>query len=158
LGTLQWYQSKFPLPTCAKIHITKRRCHGGQPVTCIPEGEESEVSMGETHETKNATSEEAKILADKVAQTMKDALQNNQVTMQRNLEDMKNHLSLGHEELKSSFAIFQRGKDIMIALMEEQSKHQDILSQYLMDKKHGEEPPLFGGVHDVGGSHGGNGN
>jgi hypothetical protein len=33
--------------------------------------------MGETHETKNATFEEAKILVDKVAQTMKDALQNN---------------------------------------------------------------------------------
>jgi hypothetical protein len=31
--------------------------------------------MGETHETKNATSEEIGILADKVAQTMKDALQ-----------------------------------------------------------------------------------
>jgi hypothetical protein len=113
--------------------MTKRRGRGGQPVTGIPEGEEPEVSMGETHETENATSEEAEILADKVAQAMKDALQNSQETMQRNLEEMQNHLSLGQAELKLSFANFQRGQDRMIALMEEQSKHQGILSQYLME-------------------------
>jgi hypothetical protein len=42
--------------------------------------------------------------------------------MQRNLEEMQNHLSLGQVELKLSFANFQRGQDKMIALMEEQSK------------------------------------
>jgi hypothetical protein len=71
LGTLQWYQSEFPSPACAKYKMTRRRGRGGQPVTGIPEGEEPEVSMGETHETKNATYEEAEILAEKVAQTMK---------------------------------------------------------------------------------------
>jgi hypothetical protein len=46
----------------------------------------------------------------------------------------------------------------MIALMEKQSKHQGILSQYLMEQRHGRDPPLFGGNNDVSGSHGGNGN
>jgi hypothetical protein len=78
-----------------KIQMTRRRGRGGQPVTGILEGEEPEVSMGETHETKNATSEEAEILAEKVAQTMQNALQNSQESMQRNLEEMQNHLSLG---------------------------------------------------------------
>jgi hypothetical protein len=95
-------------------------------------------------------------LADKVAQTMKDALQNSQETMQCNLEEMHNHLSLGHAELKLSFANFQKGQYRMIALMEEQSKHQGILSQYLMEQRHGKYPPLFGGSHDASGS--GNGN
>jgi hypothetical protein len=31
--------------------LTKRRGHGGEPLIGIPEGEEPEVSMGETHET-----------------------------------------------------------------------------------------------------------
>lgn len=77
MGTLQWYHNEFPSPTHAKIQMTRRRGHGGQQVSGIPEGEEPEVSMGETHETENATSEEAEFLADKVAQTIKDALQNN---------------------------------------------------------------------------------
>jgi hypothetical protein len=46
----------------------------------------------------------------------------------------------------------------MIALLEEQSKHQGILSQYLMEQRHGKDPPLFGGNHDASGSRGGNGN
>jgi hypothetical protein len=46
----------------------------------------------------------------------------------------------------------------MIALMEEQSKHQGILSQYLMEQRHGKYPPLFGESHDASRSHGGNGN
>jgi hypothetical protein len=46
----------------------------------------------------------------------------------------------------------------MIALMDEHRKHQGILSQYLMEKRHGRDPSLFGGNHDVSGSHGGNGN
>jgi hypothetical protein len=37
--------------------------------------------MGETHETKNSTYEETELLVDKVAQTMKDALQSSQETM-----------------------------------------------------------------------------
>jgi hypothetical protein len=57
--------------------MTRRRVRGGQLVSGIPEGEELEVSMGETHETKNATSEEANFLAERVTQTMNDALQNN---------------------------------------------------------------------------------
>ena len=57
--------------------MTRRRGHGGQPVSSIPEGEEPKVSMGETHETENATSEEASFLAERVTQTMNDALQNN---------------------------------------------------------------------------------
>jgi hypothetical protein len=65
---------------------------------------------------------------------------------------------LGQEELKLSFAKFQIGKDIMISLMEEQSKHQGIFSQYLMEKRHGKDTPLFGGSCDASGSHGGNGN
>jgi hypothetical protein len=36
-----------------------RRGRGGQPILCIPKGEVPEVSMGETHETKNSTFEEA---------------------------------------------------------------------------------------------------
>jgi hypothetical protein len=78
--------------------------------------------------------------------------------MQRNVEEMQNHLSLGQVELKLSFANFQRGQDKMITLMEEQSKHQGILSQYLMEQRHCKDPPLFGGSHDAGGSHGSNGN
>jgi hypothetical protein len=39
--------------------MIRRRVHGGKPVSGIPEGEEPKVSMGEIHETKNATSEEA---------------------------------------------------------------------------------------------------
>jgi DNA-binding protein YbaB len=138
--------------------MTRRRVCGGQPVTVILEGEEIEVSMGEIHETKNATSKEEVILAEKVAQTMKDALQNIQETMQHNLEEMQNHLSLGQEELELSFVNFQRGKKRMIALMEELSKHHGIFSQYLMEQIHSKDPPLFGGSHDVGGYHGGNGN
>jgi hypothetical protein len=42
--------------------------------------------------------------------------------------------------------------------MEEQSKHQGILSQYLMEQRHGKDPPLFGGINYASGSHGGNGN
>ena len=42
--------------------------------------------------------------------------------------------------------------------MEEQSKHQNILSQYLMEQRHGKDPPLFGGSHDASGYHRGNGN
>jgi hypothetical protein len=114
--------------------------------------------MGETHETENVTSEEAEILAEKVAQTMQNALENNQEAMECNLEEMQNHLSLGQAELKLSFASLQRGQDIMIAMLEEQSKHQGILSQYLMEQRHGKDPPLFGGSHDAGGSRGGNGN
>ena len=78
--------------------------------------------------------------------------------MQHNLEDMHNHLSLGREKLKLSFANFQRGQDKMIALMEEQSKHHGILSQYLREQRHGKYPPLFGGNHGASGSHEGNGN
>jgi hypothetical protein len=78
--------------------------------------------------------------------------------MQHDLEKIQNHLSLGQAELKLSFTSFQRGKDKMIALLEEQSKHQGILSQYLMEQRHGKYPPLFGGSHDAGGSRGGNGN
>jgi hypothetical protein len=38
--------------------MTRRRGCGGQPLTSIIDGEEPEVSMGETHEIENATSEE----------------------------------------------------------------------------------------------------
>ena len=44
--------------------------------------------MGENHETKDVVSEEATILVEKMIQTMSDTLQNNQVIMQRNLEEM----------------------------------------------------------------------
>jgi hypothetical protein len=46
----------------------------------------------------------------------------------------------------------------MIALMEEQSRKQRVLSQYLMEQKHGKDPPVFGGNNDASSSHGGNGN
>jgi hypothetical protein len=138
--------------------MTRRRGHGGQPVTGNPEEEEQEVSMGETHETKNATYEETELLADKVAQTMKDVLQSSQETMQHTLAGMQNHLSLGQAELKLSLTNFQKGQDRMIALLEEQSKHQGILSQFLMEQRHGKDPPLFGGNHEASGSRGGNGN
>jgi len=78
--------------------------------------------------------------------------------MQCNCEEMKIHLSLGQEEIKLSFSSLQRGQDIMIAFLEEQSKHKGILSQYLMEQRHGKYSPLFGGSHDVGGSRGGNEN
>jgi hypothetical protein len=54
--------------------MTKRRGRGGHPVTGNPKEEEQEGSMGETHETKNATYEDTELLADKVAQTMKEIL------------------------------------------------------------------------------------
>ena len=65
------------MPACDKTPMTRRRGHGGQPASSIREGEEPEVSMGETHETENATSEEVAFLAERVTQTMNDALQNN---------------------------------------------------------------------------------
>jgi len=43
---------RIPSPTCDKTLMNRRRGHGGQPVSGIPEREEPEVSMGETHETK----------------------------------------------------------------------------------------------------------
>ena len=132
--------------------MPKRRGRGGQPVLGIPREEEPEESMGETHETENAVSEEATILTKKVIQTMNDTLQNNQVIMQHNLEEMQNNLSMGRAELKISFANFQKGQDRMIAIMEEQRKYQGILSQFLMEQRHGKDPPLFGGNQGVGGS------
>jgi hypothetical protein len=71
---------------------------------------------------------------------------------------MQNHLSLGQSELHLSLTNFQRGQDRMITVLEELSKHQGILSQFLMVQKHGKEPPLYGGNHETGGSRGGNGN
>ena len=67
---------------------------------------------------------------------------------------MDNHLSMGQAELKISFANFQKGRERMIAIMEEQCKHQGILSQFLMEQRHGKDPPLFGGNQGVGGSQG----
>jgi hypothetical protein len=63
--------------------------------------------------------------------------------MQRSLEEMQNHLSMGHAELEISFRSFHKGQDRMIAIMEEQGKHQGILSQFLMEKRHDKDPPLF---------------
>ena len=54
--------------------MTKRRGCGGQLVTSVPEEEEHEGSMGETHETKNATYEDTGLPTNKVAQTMKEIL------------------------------------------------------------------------------------
>jgi hypothetical protein len=65
--------------------MTRRRGRGGYPVIGNPEEEEKEGSMGETHETKNATYEETELLEDKVAHTMKDILQRNQENMQHTL-------------------------------------------------------------------------
>jgi hypothetical protein len=138
--------------------MTRRRGCGGQPVTGNPEEEEHEGSMGETHETKNATYEETELLADKVAQTMKEVLQSNQESMQHTLAEMQNHLSLGQSELQLSLTNFQRGQDRMITVLEELSKHQGILSQFLMEQRHGKDPPLYGGNHEASGSRGGNGN
>jgi hypothetical protein len=109
--------------------------------------------MGETHETKNVVSEEATLLAERLIQTMNDTLQNNQVIMQYSLEEMQNHLSMGHAKLKICFTNFQKGQDRMIAIMEEQRKHHSILSQFLMEQRHGKDPPLFGGNQGAGGSH-----
>jgi hypothetical protein len=95
--------------------------------------EEHEGSMGETHGTKNATYEETELLADKVAQTMKEVLQGNQESMQHTLAEMHNHLSLGQSELHLSLTKFQRGQDRMIKVLEEMNKHQGILSQFLME-------------------------
>jgi hypothetical protein len=75
--------------------------------------------------------------------------------MQRSLEEMKKKLSVGHAELEISFTSFHKGRDRMIAIMEEQGKHQGILSQFLMEKRHGKDPPLFGGNQGVGGPQGG---
>ena len=46
----------------------------------------------------------------------------------------------------------------MIEIMEEQCKHEDILSQFMMEQRHGMEPPLFGGNQGASRSHGGNKN
>jgi hypothetical protein len=108
--------------------MTRRRGCGGHPVTINPKEEEQEVSMGETHETENATYDETELLAYKITQTMKDVLQSNQENMQHTLAGMQNHLCLGEAELKLSLTNFQKGQDRMIALLEEQSKHQNILS------------------------------
>ena len=78
--------------------------------------------------------------------------------MQKNLEEMKNQLYLGQEELELSFASLKIGKDMITTFLEEHSKHQGILSQYLMEQRHGKDPPLFSGIHDAGGSLGDNGN
>jgi hypothetical protein len=123
-----------------------------------PEEEEKEGSMGEKHETKNATYEETELLADKVSHRVKEILHSNQESMQHTLAKIQNHLSLGQSELHLSLTNFQRGQDRMITVLEEQNKHQGILSQFLMEQRHGKYPPLYGGNHEVVGSHGGNGN
>ena len=46
----------IPVPACDKTLMTRRRVLGGQPTSSIPKGEEPEVCMGETHETKSETS------------------------------------------------------------------------------------------------------
>jgi hypothetical protein len=66
---------------------------------------------------------------------------------------MEDHLSKGQANLKLSLVNFQRGQDIMISLMEEKSRKHCILSQYLMEQKHGKDPPVFGGNDDSNGSH-----
>jgi hypothetical protein len=45
----------------------------------------------------------------------------------------------------------------MISIMEEQCKHQGILSKFLMEKIHGKDPPLFKGNQGDVGSQGGTG-
>jgi hypothetical protein len=61
-------------------------------------------------------------------QIVNDTLQNNQVIKQRNLEEMQNHLSMGLAKLKISFGNFQSGQERMMEIIEEQHKHQGILS------------------------------
>jgi hypothetical protein len=46
----------------------------------------------------------------------------------------------------------------MITVLEELNKHQGILSQFLMERRHGKDAPLYGGNHEASGSCGGNGN
>jgi len=138
--------------------MTTIRGRGGHPMTGNPKEEEKEGIMGETHETENATYEEIELLADKVAHTMKEILQSNQENMQHTLIEMQNHLSLGQSELHLSLTNFQGGQDRMITVLEELNKHPGILSQFLMEQRHGKDPPLYCGNHEASGSHGGNGN
>jgi hypothetical protein len=46
----------------------------------------------------------------------------------------------------------------MIEIMEEQRKHHDIVSHFLLEQRRGREPPLFGGNQGANGSHRGNEN
>jgi hypothetical protein len=57
--------------------IPRRRGHGGQPLSRILEGEETEFSMGGTHDLENAMSNEENFVAEMVTQTTKDSLHEN---------------------------------------------------------------------------------
>jgi hypothetical protein len=90
-----------------------------------------------------------------MAQEIKHFVERTQFDLQRHLQEMQNHLSRGHGEVKISFASFQSGDDRMIEILEDQPKQQEILAHFLMEQRNGVEPSHYGGNHGASGSHGG---